>query len=93
MLDGRLVVVRDFDFVGINPLPAETDPVLIIDADAVFTASISFKALKSVSRCNRELAQVPDPIKLRQLATDDGHSSVGQAPLARRLSLASFSLR
>jgi hypothetical protein len=71
MLDGRLVVVRDFDFVGINPLPAETDPVLIIDADAVLTASIPFKALQSVSRWNRELAQLPDPIKLRQFATDD----------------------
>src|SRR6266566_5274300 len=39
----RLVVVRDFDFVGIASLPAETDPVLFIDADTVLTSPISLK--------------------------------------------------
>jgi hypothetical protein len=46
----RLVVVRDFDFVGIAPLPAKTDSVLFIDADAVLTAPISLETLQSIAR-------------------------------------------
>jgi hypothetical protein len=71
MPDERLVVIRDFDFIGINPLPAETNPILIIDADTMLTASISLKAFQSVSWWNCELAQLPNPIELCQLATDD----------------------
>ena len=44
-LASRLVVIGDFDFVGMAFLPFETDPVLLVDPDAVLpfpftTASI-----------------------------------------------------
>jgi hypothetical protein len=62
---GRLVVVRDFDFVGIIPLPAETDSVLIIDPDTVLTAPISSQTLQSIARRHRKFAKISDPIDLR----------------------------
>jgi hypothetical protein len=46
----RLVVVPDFDFVGIAPLPAKTDSILFIDADTVLTAPISLETLQSIAR-------------------------------------------
>jgi len=63
-----LVVVRDFDFVGISILPAETDPILLIDPDAVLSVSIARESLEMVPGRNRELLQIPDTVELRQLA-------------------------
>ena len=67
----RLVVIRDFDFVGIALLPAETDSILFIDADTVLTAPISLKSLQSVVRWHGKLSKVSDSIELRQLAADN----------------------
>src|ERR1700692_2691163 len=67
----RLVVVRDFDFVGIAPLPAETDSVLFIDADTVLTAPMSLKTLQSIARWHGKLPKVSDSIELSQLAADN----------------------
>jgi len=60
------VVVRDFDVVGITSLPAETDSILLIDADAVLSLSISHETLQPIARWDRELPQVADPVKLSQ---------------------------
>ena len=67
----RLVIVRDFDFVGIAPLPAKTDSVLFIDADTVLTAPISLETLQSVARWHGEFPKVSDSIELRQLTADN----------------------
>jgi hypothetical protein len=39
------VVVRDFDVVGIASPPIETDPVPVVDPNAVLPLPISVKAL------------------------------------------------
>jgi hypothetical protein len=52
----RLVVVRDFDFVGIAVLPAETNPILLVDANAMLSATIADQTLKPVAGRDRELA-------------------------------------
>jgi hypothetical protein len=42
------VIVNDLDVVRIPVLPAEADPPLIIDADAVLTSPIPFELLEAV---------------------------------------------
>jgi hypothetical protein len=37
----RLVVVRDFDIVGISILPPETDPILVVDPNTVLTRAVA----------------------------------------------------
>ncbi len=44
---GRLVVVRDFDVVGIAIFPPEANPDLIVDADSVLATASTAK------RCTR----------------------------------------
>src|SRR5437588_12561181 len=46
----RLVVVRDFDFVGIRSLTAKTHSVLIIDANTALACAISREPLQAVAR-------------------------------------------
>ena len=74
----RLVVIRDFDFVGIAGLPAKTHPILVVDANAVLPASIAGKAFEPVPRRDRELAQIAHPVELCELAANDG-PEVGRA--------------
>ena len=45
-----LVIVRDFDFMSISLPPAKTDPVLVIDADAVLPGAIARKLLQPQTR-------------------------------------------
>jgi hypothetical protein len=35
------VVVRDLDFVGMTRLPAKTDSILVVDPDAVLSATLA----------------------------------------------------
>jgi hypothetical protein len=64
------VIIGDFDFVGITILPPETDPVLLIDADAVLSGTISSQGLQPVSGWHGKLHEVTDPVQLRQLPVD-----------------------
>ncbi len=45
--------IGDFDFVGMTFLPDRTDPVLLIDQDAVLIRSIPFQALRAIARRHR----------------------------------------
>jgi hypothetical protein len=64
------VVVCDFDFVGISVLPPETDPELVIDADAVLPRAVTFQAFEAIAWGDTQLAEVTHPIELRQFAPD-----------------------
>jgi hypothetical protein len=64
-----LVVVRDFDFVGIAILPLETNPILLVDANAVLPAPATNEALQAVARRDRPLAKLPNAVELGQLAS------------------------
>ena len=48
----RLVVICDFDFVGMSTLPSETDPVLGVDTYAILTVSLTTEAFKRIPRWN-----------------------------------------
>jgi len=68
----RLVVVRDFDFVGIAILRMKANPVLLVNADTVLTPPIATKTLQVVSGRNGELTEISNPVQLRQLPAHDG---------------------
>jgi hypothetical protein len=42
------VVVRDLDIVGIAPLPAKADAVLLIDADTMLASPFPLEAFEAV---------------------------------------------
>jgi len=52
-----LVVVDNFDIVRIWISPSEANSVLIVDSDAMLTASIALECLKPISRRNRQVFQ------------------------------------
>src|SRR6476659_1154489 len=66
-----LVVVRDFNFVGIAVLPGEAYSILIVDSNTVLTSAATNQALESISRWHRKFLQVTHPIELSQLPASD----------------------
>jgi hypothetical protein len=65
------VVIDDFDFVGMAFLPFETDPVLLVDPDAVLPFPFTMKAFQTISRRDGKFVQFSDTIYLVQLALSD----------------------
>jgi len=63
-----LVVICDFDFVGMAFLPCKTNSVLLINPDTVLILSIAFKALQTVSWRYLEFTNFLNPIDLIQLS-------------------------
>lgn len=59
----RLVVICDFDFVGIFSLPTETNSILIVDADTMLTLPITAESLQTISGWDGEIAKVANPIQ------------------------------
>lgn len=66
------MVVRDFDFVGITSLPAETDAILLVDANTVLPMSSTGEAFEPIARRDGEFLEITNAVELRQLATGDG---------------------
>ena len=59
------MVVDNLHVVSIALLPVEADPPLVVDTDAVLTASIAVKSFQSVPR-EGKVAQVSRRIQLLQ---------------------------
>lgn len=68
----RLVVVGDFDLVGITALPSETNPVLIVDPNAMLAGPIAPEAFQPVARWHGQFSELPHSIELGQLPAHDG---------------------
>ncbi len=68
----RLVVVGDFDFVGITALPPEANPVLVIDTNAMLAGPIAPETFQPVPRWHGQFSELPHSIDLRQLPAHDG---------------------
>lgn len=64
-----LVIIHDLDFFGACIRPAETEPVLIIDADAVLADPVAFQRFQPVARWNAEIVQPIGDLQLPELAT------------------------
>jgi len=69
--DECLVVVRDFNFVGISLLPAEANTILLIDTNAMSAAPRSCQTLKPVHWRDSQFQQVENTIQLRHLTAED----------------------
>ena len=67
----RSVVINNFDLVGVSIAPHETDPPLIVDANAVLSLSISVQRLQTVTRRSSQISQLGCTIELSQFATSD----------------------
>jgi hypothetical protein len=66
------VVIRDLDLVGITSLPANADPILLVYPNAMLLTSLASQTLEQVSRRDREVPKIADPIHLVELPPGDG---------------------
>jgi hypothetical protein len=93
-VEGDLVVVSDFDFPGISCLPSKTDAVLIIDPNAVLPLAKAVQLLQPVSRRDRQLSELANPIQLVQLAAGcRPHGTLADAPCRRGVGTIEYVLR
>jgi hypothetical protein len=51
------VVVSDFDIEDIDSVPLETDPVLVVDANAVLASSVSLELFEPPARKQCEISE------------------------------------
>src|SRR5262249_35658283 len=63
---GSLVIVFDADFVGMSVLPAERDPVLLLDANAVASRLITLQKLEAIPRGNPRIFQAAGGVQHNQ---------------------------
>jgi hypothetical protein len=61
------VVVRDLDVLCILILPSKTDPVLLVDADAVLAAAGATEHLEAIPTRDNQMRHVAHAIDLIQL--------------------------
>lgn len=61
------MIVGYLNLVRISILPNETDPVAVVDPDAVLSGAVAFQGLKRVSR-GAEIPQALRSVKLEELA-------------------------
>jgi len=80
ILPRDLVVIDDFDFIGIAISPFKTDSPLIVDADAVLTLSASTKSFEPISRRVEEIGQVRGSMQHQKFAICD-LLDIGKAPV------------
>src|SRR2546428_9491103 len=79
------MIIRDLDFAGIATLPSETDPILLVDPNAVLSAPTSTKPLESIPRRNRQLGKLPHPVELVKLSPCNGSQARWTTPSGGRL--------
>jgi hypothetical protein len=65
------VVVHDLDVLRFAVLPHETDPILVIDPDAVLPPPITAEGLEVVTRKRAQVVESLGRVQLRQLALSD----------------------
>jgi len=74
------MVVCDFDFVGMAFLPLKTDPVLLVNSDAVLSFSIPREALQPVAWWNYQLSQHTRAVDLIQFSLGNPPNPPWAAP-------------
>ena len=63
-----LVVIHNLDVIGVGVAPAEANPPLVVDADAVLALAIPFKLLQPVTRQGGQRAEIGRGIEHSELA-------------------------
>ena len=62
-----LVIVCDFNFVGIRCFPVKTYPVLIVDPDAAQSSPVAAQMFQAITGWVSQLTEIPNPIYLVEL--------------------------
>jgi len=65
------MIIDDFNEFRATIAPLETDTPLIIDPDAVLTATIALQRLQSIARRQPQIAQVSRRVKISELPPRD----------------------
>ena len=65
------MVVDHLDLLGVAVLPHETDPVLIVDPDAVLPTTVPSERLEVVARERAQVVEALRGVELDQLALSD----------------------
>jgi hypothetical protein len=60
------VVIGNLDIKSMSILPSETDPILVVDADAVLTRSITLRRLKPICWWRRKIPEFIRAVDLNQ---------------------------
>jgi hypothetical protein len=64
------VIVNNFNIAFLAVRPSETDPVLVVDADAVLTEPIALQHLQSIAWRRTEDVERSSGVQLGELASD-----------------------
>ena len=75
-----LMVIDDFDFVGVPVFPDEADAPLVIDADAVPARQIALEGFKPVAGWHSQVTQIFRCRELGEFAKGDALNVGGKPP-------------
>lgn len=62
------MVIHNFNVKSVAVLPVETDPPLVVDANAELTGAVPFEQFQTVPRRQAQIGQLARAMKLRELA-------------------------
>jgi hypothetical protein len=71
------VVVRDFNVLGIATPPIKTDPVPVVDPNAMLPLPLATKTLKAIPGRRRQFLQIADSVQLVQLPARNEPETLG----------------
>ena len=63
-----LVIVHDFDVVGVTLLPDEAQAIAVVDADAVLSFTVTVQFLQAVARWDAQIIQADGGVQDEQFA-------------------------
>jgi hypothetical protein len=66
------MIIRDLDVISVPVLPAKTDAVLIVDANAILPRPISFQCFQPIRRRRRNVSKLFRAVDLHQSSKGDG---------------------
>lgn len=79
-----LVVVDDFDGFRAGVGPLKTNPILLVDPDAMLTLSVAFERFQAVSRRNPQILKSFDRVQLLELPQGEAHHLLRQSSGTRQ---------
>jgi hypothetical protein len=65
------VIVDDLDFVGVSIPPDETEPPLVVDANAVLSFASPTQRFQAIARWRRHVAQFHGAVQLTEFSARD----------------------
>lgn len=72
------MVINDLDVISFVIAPLETNPPLVVDADAILARSIAFEFLKAISWGSEQILKIFSIIEIDQFATSGALNILGQ---------------